>query len=145
MHRLRILPLVLALGCGPAAAPPVELGRLGLKMDVPLGFTVGDGIAGGALVEGHDLLITVDPATEAHPRTAEEAALEVDMFNPEQAKSEVLADGFGFTFETPGDVGRNFFVHVRREIGGKSYWCEATVTGASAQATALAACKSLRR
>lgn len=139
------LVLVLVLACGrPSAAPPLVLGKLGLVMDAP-GCTVGDGVAGGALVEGQEMMLTVDVATAEYPRTAEAAVGEVEMFNPEAVEKEALADGFVLRFETQGDVGRNYFVQVRRALGETAYWCEATVTTPALAEAALAACKSLRR
>jgi hypothetical protein len=88
------------LACG-GAATEADHGRatkLGLKMDAPAGTTVSDGIMGGVMVQGPNLLITSTRRPTRARRTAEDAALEVDMYNPQEAKSEKLADGFAFTF-----------------------------------------------
>lgn len=124
---------------------PLVLAKLGLKIDAPAGSTASDGVVGGVLVELPDVHVTVDEVTPARPVAAEDAAREADMFNPANARTERLADGFAFMFENSGDLGKNYWVQVRREIGGTSYWCESTARSPELQATALAACKSLRR
>lgn len=143
------VPLALALACGGGAsdAKPttLELTKLGLKMDAPAGSTVGDGIMGGVMVQGPNLVVTVDEANDSRPKTGEDAAKEADMYNPQEPKTEKLADGFAFTFVNTGDLGKNYWVHVRREIGGKAYWCETTSSSPEQQTNALAACKSLKK
>jgi hypothetical protein len=47
------------------------------------------------------------------------------------------------TFDNVGSLGANFFLQVRRDIGGTSYWCETCAASAEQQAAALAFCKSL--
>jgi hypothetical protein len=149
MKYLFAVPLALALACGGGAsdAKPtaVDLPKLGLKMDAPAGSTVSDGIMGGVMVQGPNLIVTIDEATDTRPKTAEDATKDVDMYNPQNAKSEKLADGFALTFENTGDLGKNYWVHVRRELGGKAYWCETTSSSPEQQTAALAACKSLKK
>lgn len=142
MRRASVL-FVLVLGCGPAV-PSVELVRLGLRMDAPVDSVVSEAVGGGATVEGPGLVVTVARAGE-HPKTAEEAARDVEMFNVEAANAEALVDGFAYTFVTAGDVGRSYSVHVRRDIRGEAFWCESAGASEELQKAALAACKSLRR
>ena len=159
MKNLFVVPLALALACGggsgsdgkgggsgdAAKAGPLELTKLGLKMDAPAGSTASDGVMGGMMVQGPNLVVTVDEATDSRPKTAEDAAKEADMYNPQNGKTEKLADGFAFTFENTGDLGKNYWVQVRRELGGKSYGGETTSSSPEKQTTALAACKSLKK
>jgi len=148
MKILFAVPLTLALACGGAAdskPTTVELTKLGLKMDAPAGTTVSDGIMGGVMVQGPNLVVTIDEATDSRPKAAEDAAKEADMYNPQEPKTEKLPDGFAFSFVNTGDLGKNYWVQVRREIGGKSYWCETTSSSPEQQTAALAACKSLKK
>ena len=66
------------------------------------------------------------------------------MPRPKNVKSEKLADGFATTFDNKGSMGASYFVQVRRDLGGKSYWCETTSSSSEQQAHALEACKSLK-
>lgn len=148
MKNLFVLPLALALACGGGGdgkKATVDLAKLGLKMEAPEGSTASDGIMGGVMVQGPNLIVTVDEATDTRPKTAEDAAKEADMYTPANAKTEKLSDGFAYTFENTGSAGKNYWVHVRREIGGKSYWCETTSSSPEQQNNALAACKSLKK
>ena len=65
------------------------------------------------------------------------------MYSPKNPKDEKLADGWAYTFENTGGMGTNYFVNVRRDIGGKSYWCETTASTPEQQTAALDFCKSL--
>ena len=150
MKKFFVLPLAFALACGGGAADggkksSVDLTKLGLKMDAPEGSTASDGIMGGVMVQGPNLVVTVDEASDTRPKTAEDAAKEADMYSPSNPKSEKLSDGFAFTFENTGGAGKNYWVNVRRDIGGKSYWCETPSSSPEQQANALAACKSLKK
>ena len=66
------------------------------------------------------------------------------MFTPKNLKTETLPDGWVVTFDNKGSMGANFFVNVRRDIGGKSYKCSTTGSNADQEKAVLAACKSLR-
>jgi hypothetical protein len=130
----------------PAAGGAVELTKLGLKAEAPAGASIGDAIMGeGVMIQGDDLMATVEVASDSKPKTEEDAKKEADVYTPKNWKSEKLADGFAVTFDNEGDLGANFFVQVRRDIGGKSYWCETTASSAEQQANALAFCKSLEQ
>lgn len=139
-------------GDAPKAEPPkpegpatVELTKLGLKMDAPAGSTAGDGIVGGIMVQGPGLVVNIDIASDSRPKTVEDAQKEADMYSPKNIKTEKLADGWALTFENTGSMGASYFVNVRRDIGGKSYWCETTASQPEQQTNALAACKSLKQ
>ncbi len=129
-----------------AAAGAVELTDLGLKAEAPAGSSAGKAIVGeGMMVQGPGLIATVEVASDTRPKTAEEAEKEADMYTPKNLVSEKLEDGFVVTFDNEGGMGANFFVNVRREIDGKSYWCETTASSAEQQANAVAFCKSLTK
>ncbi len=129
-----------------AAAGTVDLTKIGLKADVPAGTSVGDAIMGeGVMVQGPSLMATVELASDSRPKTEEDAKKDADMYTPKNLKSEKLADGFAVTFDNTGDLGANFFVQVRRDIGGKTYWCETTASTLEQQTAAVAFCKSLKQ
>jgi hypothetical protein len=80
----------------------------------------------------------------AKPQTLEEAKSDAELYSPKNTKEEKLADGWVLTFENTGSMGKNFFVQVRRDIGGKTYNCSTTGGDANQAAAVLTACKTLR-
>jgi len=128
-----------------AKAGPTKLPKLGLSIDVPGKVEVGDAIMGeGHMLQGAGVgALTVEVATK--PQTIEEAKSDADMYSPKNLKDEKLADGWTLTFDNTGSMGKNFFVEVRRDIGGKTYKCSTTTGDAKQAAGALAACKTLRQ
>src|SRR5438270_149706 len=108
----------------PAAAAGTKLAKVGgLTIDFP--GDVSDAIGGdGAMVMGEDGVLTVEEAKK--PQTIDEAKSDADMYGPKNLKTEKLADGWALTFENSGSMGANYFVTVRRDIGGKTYTCSTT-------------------
>ena len=169
-----LLPLSLALACGKtdgktdgeAKAEPVEasasapadktaddegprshdLTKLGLKVEAPASAEVSDAIGGeGLMLQAPGLILTVEEAGEMTPKTLAEAKEQASMYSPENIKEETLEDGWAMTFENKGGMGMSYWVHVRREIDGTSYWCTTTAAQVEQQTNALAACKSLSK
>ncbi len=121
------------------------LGSLGIKAELPKGAKVGKAIVGaGVLIQGPGLVVGVELATDSHGKTIEEAKSNADMYTPKKIKTEKLADGWVFTFENKGGMGTNYWVKVRRTIGGKDYWCSTSVSRPDQQANAVKLCKSLK-
>ena len=151
--RAAVLPRARAFACGGDAKKPdaksapkaLELTKLGLKVDAPAGSEVSGGIGGGEMVQGPGLVMSVDVASETRPKTIDEAKKDAEMYTPKNIKTETLGDGWAITFENEGAAGTNYWVNVRRDIGGKAYWCETTASQPEQQANALAACKSLKK
>ncbi len=130
----------------PTADRSIELEKFGLKVDVPDGVRASDAVVGeGMMIKGPGLVLTVEVATEATPKTLSDAKQEADMYSPQNFQEETLADGWTMTFENKGGMGTNYWVQSRREINGTIYWCSTTAAQVEQQAHALAACKSLRR
>ena len=130
----------------PAAGGTVDLTKLGLKAEAPAGTNIGDAIVGeGVMAQGPNLVATVEVASDTRPKTEEDAKKDADMYTPQNLKSEKLADGWAVTFDNKGDLGANYFVQVRRDIGGKTYWCETTASSVEQQTAALDFCKSLKQ
>jgi len=154
MKLLFALPLALTLAsCGgdattaAAKTAPLDLPKVGLKGDAPAGSEAKDAIGGGAghLIMGPGLVANVDVASDSRPKTVDDAKKEADMYTPKNLKDEKLADGWALTYDNEGGMGKNFFVNVRREIDGKSIWCETTASTPEQATTALNFCKSLKK
>ncbi|MCA9712280.1 MAG: hypothetical protein KDK70_40965 [Myxococcales bacterium] len=134
-----------AASAGSAAGGKVVLEKLGLSAQVPAGTGVDDAVMGeGLMIQGPDITVTVAEAAQTHPKTEDEAKKAAEEYRPRDLASESLEDGWALTFVNDG-IETNYFVHVRREIGGKSYWCETMAASAEEQAKALAVCKSLAK
>lgn len=132
-------------GSAKASKGPTKLPKLGLEIDAPGGPEVGDAIMG----EGHMLTgegvgaMSIELAEK--PQTLDEAKSDADMYSPKNLKAEKLADGWFVTFDNTGSMGKNFFVQVQREIGGKTYKCSTTQGEGDRAAAVLEACKTLRK
>ena len=128
-----------------AKAGPTKLPKLGLTVDVPGEATVGDGVLGdGNSVTGEDIgMMNIEVAEK--PETLDEAKSDADMYTPKNLKADKLADGWALSFDNTGGAGANYFVEVRREIGGKTYKCSTTQGDKDRAAAVLAACKTLRK
>jgi hypothetical protein len=160
MTRISILFIAVALfaGCkkkedgGSAAgkateaksAGPTKLPKLGLSIDAPGTVEVSDAIMGeGNMLMGAGVgAMTIEIA--AKPQTLDEAKSDAELYSPKNQKEEKLADGWVLTFENTGSMGKNYFVQVRREIGGKAYSCSTTGGDAKQAAAVVTACKTLR-
>lgn len=131
----------------PKAAGPLDLPKLGLKADAVPDATVGEMIpkGDGHMIQGPGLVVTAQIASDSRPKTVEDAKKEADMYTPKNLKEEKLADGWAITFDNEGGMGKNYFVNVRREIDGKSIWCETTASQEEQQTNALNFCKSLKK
>jgi len=127
----------------PAAA--LELKKLGLHVDVGGETNVGDAIMGdGVMIQGETIgAMQIEAMKE--PKALADEKSDADMFSPKNLKTETLPDGWVVTFDNTGSMGANYFVTVRRDIGGKSYKCSTTGSDAGQAKAVVAACKSLRR
>ncbi len=126
-------------------AGPTKLPKLGLTVDVPGEVTVGDGVLGdGQGVTGEDIgMMQIELAEK--PVTLEEAKSDADMYTPKNLKADKLADGWALSFDNTGSAGANYFVEVRRDLGGKQYKCSTTQGDKDRAAAVLAACKTLKK
>jgi hypothetical protein len=127
------------------SAGPTKLPKLGLTVNVPGEATVGDGVMGdGQSVTGEDIgMMNIEVAEK--PVTLEEAKSDADMYTPKNVKADKLADGWSLSFDNTGGAGANYFVEVRREIGGKTYKCSTMQGDKDRAAAVLAACKTLKK
>ena len=129
-----------------AATETVSLDKVGLEARLPGGANISDGIGGdGVMIQAADLVVSIAAASDMTPKTLAEAREEADMYSPKNVETETLSDGWVLTFENKGGLGTNYFVKVRREIGGKAYMCDTTASKTSQRDNAVAVCKSLRK
>jgi hypothetical protein len=126
----------------PAAAQKLPRAGLQIALDGEVSFDKEIG-GDGDMVTGASIgALTV--SAWAKPQTIEEAKEDASAFSPKNLKEDKLADGWSLTYDNTGSMGANYFVTVRRDIGGKSYKCTTTGSEAAQAQAALAACKSLK-
>ncbi len=128
-----------------ALAGPMKLEKLGgISIDVPAGTEVSD-MAGSQMLQGPDLVLTVQEAGQFDAETlVEELATAKDMYSATDITQEEVAGGWHVTFLNKGGMGTNYWVKSRVTIGDKVYACGTTANNAKQQANALAACKTLK-
>lgn len=128
-----------------AAAGPTKLPKLGLSIDVPGKVEVGDAIMGeGHMLQGESIgAMQIEVADKK--KTLDDAKSDAEMYGPKDLKDETLPDGWAVTYSNTGSMGKNFFVDVQRDIGGKTYHCSTTGSEEKQQQAVLAACKSLKQ
>ncbi len=126
-----------------AQGTALALDGLGLTVTAPDGATVTD-MLGSKMVMADDLGFTVGRVGGMDPASAEAVKEEaVDMYSAEAIAEETLDDGWAVTYTNTGSMGTNYWVHVHRDIGGTAYKCTTSANSAEAQASVLAACKTL--
>jgi hypothetical protein len=160
MHRFSIVMMIslVAAACGKggdgssaksaegAKAAPTKLPALGLQIDLPGEVTVDKGMGGddSVMVTGSEIGAMTIEASKT-PQSLDDAKSDAKMYTPKNLKADALADGWAVTYENTGGAGANFFVQVRRDLGGKTYACSSTGGDADRAKAVLAACKTLRK
>jgi hypothetical protein len=160
MKHLVLSVLVFAAACGKKSddggsssakttdkAAATKLPKLGLQIDVP-GETVN--VSDPIMADvGNSITGDATGAMQVEifktPQTLDEAKEDAKMYSPKHVKADALADGWALSFSNKGSMGENFWVTVRRDIGGKTYKCWATVDTKERGDAVLAACKTLRK
>ncbi len=118
----------------------------GIKATLPAGANIRDGIGGkGVMIQAPGLVVSIISAGANDPKTAAEAKKGASMYSPKKMRTEKLSDGWAMTFENKGGMGTNYFVKVRRELGGKAYMCTTTASKPAQQKNALKVCKGLKK
>lgn len=145
------VPLAAGVACGSGeeasggATSELSIEKLGLVAIAPSGSKVKDALMGdGVMIQGPGIVVTIEKAGDK-PKTVEAAKDDAAMYSPTNIKTEKLADGWAMSFTNTGGMGTNYWVNVRREIGGQAYWCSTTASSEAQQQNALAACKSLSK
>ena len=134
-------------GGGAAKTATVKI-KLGLQADVMAGATAGDSVVGGegaTITLPNGVIVSIDPAGENDPKTADDAKTEAADYSPQNLKAETLPDGWLVTYDNTGSMGANYFVVARRTIGGKDYKCSTTVSNPGQRDAGVATCKALRQ
>ncbi len=130
----------------PAKALSITIPKLGLKGSAP-GETeppiIGDGDP--CMVMAANFTVNVSEAKATDPKTLKDEEAIAKGFNAKNTKSETLPDGWLMTYQNVGSMGDNYFVSIRREIGGKAYLCETMQSTPAQQAAVVAFCKSLSK
>lgn len=122
----------------------IELAQLnGLKITVPEG-TEPSPMGGDVMIMAMEASFTVGVAGSSVPETLDAATAEAtELYSATNIEGETLDDGWALTFVNEGSLGTSYWVQVRREISGTTYWCQTSI-GFEMQADgALQACKSM--
>jgi len=137
----------------PGAAAPaggggkaITLPTLGLKATLA-GETDEPIIGSGdpVMVMAANFAANVAAAKPTDPKTAKDEQEVAKGFNGKDVQTETLPDGWVVTFKNTGSAGDNYWVSVRRDIGGKPYLCETTQSTPAQQKAAIDFCKSLSK
>ena len=132
-------------GGGAKGGGTVELTKFGIKASAP-GETEAPQLMDSGdrvLVMASGFTVGVAEAKKTDPKKVKDAQDAAKDFNPKGMKTETLPDGWALTYTNTGSAGTNYWVTVRREIGGKGYLCETTQNTLEQQNLSLAFCKSL--
>jgi hypothetical protein len=121
-----------------------KISKLGVKVDGPkLDLNENDGKFD---VTGDGIAFNLGRPGEFAPKTLDEAKAAKADFNPERVtKEEKLEDGWNIQFQNRGAMGDNYFVWIRRTVGGKPLACETTVTSAEQAAKVEKLCLALQK
>lgn len=127
----------------PEAPKVTKIEKVGLSVELPPESTVSDGIGDkSAMVSTGNCTLTVSVAKDTDPKTSADG--KGGALATENMKIEKLSDGWYITSENTGSAGRNYWLTMRREIGGKGYMCETLQSSADQVKCAIAICKGLK-
>jgi hypothetical protein len=130
-----------------AAKEPVakarKIDKVGLSVELPEDATVSDGLSDkSAMISTGATTLTVSVAKDTDPRTSDDA--KSSALATENMKIEKITDGWLVTSENTGSAGRNYWLTMRREVGGKGYLCETMQSNDAQVKAAIAICKGLK-
>ena len=130
-----------------AGPQTVTLPKLGIKATIPAGAKVEDGLVGdGHMVTGPGITVSIDPATDMTPATADDAKKEAtDMYSATNIKDVQVENGYIITYENKGSMGTNYWMKGVREIDGKKFACSVTAPEDAHQKSGVAICQSLTK
>lgn len=148
MKRAALLLGTLFVATAATAAPgKLQLKKLGLTIALPADSSVMD-IGGNLTVQGGGTVVSVSKVNPKGfaPKNFKEAVEAMADYSPTKVtKKEKTKDGWLIAFENKGGLGKNYFVWIRRTIGGKPYACETTASTPDQAKKAIAACRSLTK
>lgn len=125
------------------AEEETKITQLGLTATLPAMSQVSDGIGGKGVMIIGTAPVNIGPAAD-DIKTVDDAKKDAADFTPKNFKDEKLSDGWVLTYENEGSAGTNYWLYVRREIGGKAYKCDTSVNSDEQRQNALKICKSLK-
>ncbi|MBL4635348.1 MAG: hypothetical protein JKY56_15915 [Kofleriaceae bacterium] len=127
------------------AMAPLKIEKLGLTMDAPAGAKVSE-LAGSQMIQAPGLVVGIEEAGQFSAKTL---AAEIEdlksTYSGTDVTQEEVENGWHVTFINKGGMGKNYWVKSHLTFDGKVYTCGTTSPNPEHQATALAACKSLRK
>jgi hypothetical protein len=133
---------------GSGKSKVVKIDGLKLQVDGPEDAVVDDMSMGSApsfMVRGDGLVITVGEVNSGSPTTFEAALEESKIYEGSTyTKQEKTADGWHLEFNNKGSMGANYFVEIRRTLGGRPITCNTTAPTPEMAASAVKACGNLR-
>jgi hypothetical protein len=128
----------------PAAAQVVKIEKLGLRFDGPGDCSVSE-MLGSQMVQCPNMVLMVGPP-EADEKTLADAKDAAKNYEGSTfTKEEKTADGWNLQFHNKGSIGDNYFVRIRRSVGGKTYDCTTTAQNAEQAAAVEKACLNLAK
>jgi hypothetical protein len=142
-----------AAPAGKAAEPAkaggaVKIESLKLQFDGPADATSNDMSMGGppaVMVSGTGLVFNVGEVGPTSPATFEQALDAAKIYDGATfTKQEKTADGWHIEFNNTGSMGANYFVEIRRTVGGRPITCGTTAPSTELAAATVKACQSLR-
>lgn len=120
-----------------------KIDKVGLSVELPADATVMDGIGDkSVMISTGSCTTNVSVAKDTDPKTSEDA--KGAALATENLKIEKLSDGWIVTSENTGSAGRNYWLTMRRDIGGKGYLCETMQSNTDQVKCAIAICKGLK-
>ena len=126
----------------------IKIPQLKLQVDTTSDSTVSDMSMGGApsyMVRGSETLFTVGEVDDSAPKTLDEAVEAAKIYDGVQVtKQDKTADGWNLQFHNKGSMGDNYFVDIRRQVGGRAVTCTTTASTPEQAAKAAAACMTVR-
>jgi hypothetical protein len=126
-----------------ASAKPTKIPSINLTVDLPPDASVSDGMSEkSSMISTDAAALTVSLAKPTDPKTSADG--KASALATENLKIEKLADGWIVTSENTGSAGRNYWLTMRREIGGKGYLCETMQSNEAQVKAAIAICKGLK-
>ncbi|MFO0618464.1 MAG: hypothetical protein U0414_38075 [Polyangiaceae bacterium] len=127
-------------------AKATKIDAIGLTAMLPAGGQIMKGMSeGSAMITSDATTMNVSVAKDTDPKTVEQGKDSALLGDKGRGlKGDKIADGWIVTWENTGSMGDNYWLSMRREIGGKGYMCETTVSNENQRKAAIEICNSLK-
>lgn len=128
------------------ATKPTKIEQVGLTAELPEGATVMKGMSdGSAMISTDATTFNVSVAKDTDPKTLEQGKSGALLGDKGRGLTgEAIADGWVVTWENTGSMGDNYWLSMRREIGGKGYMCDTMQSNDAQRKAAIEICKGLK-